>query len=107
MSATVSSSIISITRLIMNFSAGFAKTYGGANDKILMMPGPTWYAGGGSTSFLASLGIPAGEITAALPLRWNKDPLTTGQVGGGPSTRQEPLADRSGGRLQGRHEVAT
>ena len=47
-----------------------------------MMPGPTWYAAGGI--FAASLGIPAGEITDALPLRWNKDPLTTGQVGGGP-----------------------
>jgi ABC-type glycerol-3-phosphate transport system substrate-binding protein len=68
------------------FSANFAKKYGGDNDKILLMPGPTWYAGGGSTSVLASgtLGIPAGEMTAALPLRWNKDPLTTGQVGGGP-----------------------
>jgi ABC-type glycerol-3-phosphate transport system substrate-binding protein len=68
------------------FAADFAKKYGGANDKILMMPGPTWYAGGGSTSVLASgtLGIPAGEMMAALPLRWNKDPLTTGQVGGGP-----------------------
>jgi ABC-type glycerol-3-phosphate transport system substrate-binding protein len=65
------------------FTADFAKTYGAA-DKILMMPGPTWYAAGGKTSFLASLGIPAGEITDALPLRWNKDPLTTGQVGGGP-----------------------
>ena len=51
-----------------------------------MMPGPTWYAGGGSTSVLGSgtLGVPAGEMMAALPLRWNKDPLTTGQVGGGP-----------------------
>ena len=68
------------------FAADFAKKYGGANDKILMMPGPTWYAGGGSTSVLGSgtLGIPAGEMTAVLPLRWNKDPLTTGQVGGGP-----------------------
>jgi ABC-type glycerol-3-phosphate transport system substrate-binding protein len=68
------------------FAADFAKTYGGANDKILMMPGPTWYAGGGATSVLGkgTLGIPAGEMTAVLPLRWNKDPLTTGQVGGGP-----------------------
>jgi ABC-type glycerol-3-phosphate transport system substrate-binding protein len=65
------------------FTADFAKNYG-ATDKILMMPGPTWYAAGGKNSFLASLGIPAGEITDALPLRWNKDPLTTGQVGGGP-----------------------
>jgi ABC-type glycerol-3-phosphate transport system substrate-binding protein len=68
------------------FGADFPKKYGGANDKILMMPGPTWYAGGNATSVLGSgtLGIPAGEMAAALPLRWNKDPLTTGQVGGGP-----------------------
>ena len=67
------------------FAADFAKKYGGANDKILLMPGPTGTRGS-STSVLGSgtLGIPAGEMTAALPLRWNKDPLTTGQVGGGP-----------------------
>ena len=40
----------------------------------------------GTTSVLATgtLGIPAGEMTAALPLRWNREPLSTGQVGGGP-----------------------
>jgi ABC-type glycerol-3-phosphate transport system substrate-binding protein len=63
------------------FSANFAKKYGGANDKILLMPGPTWY---GKDINSGTLQIPAGEITTALPLRWNKDPLTTGQVGGGP-----------------------
>jgi ABC-type glycerol-3-phosphate transport system substrate-binding protein len=63
------------------FAADFAKRYGGANDKILLMPGPTWYAKDINSGVL---NIPAGEITAALPLRWKKEPLTTGQVGGGP-----------------------
>ena len=63
------------------FAADFAKKYGGANDKILLMPGPAWY---GKDINSQTLQIPAGEITTALPLRWNKDPLTTGQVGGGP-----------------------
>jgi ABC-type glycerol-3-phosphate transport system substrate-binding protein len=63
------------------FSPDFAKAYGGADDKVLLMPGPTWYAQG---VFEPTLKIPAGEITAALPLRWGSEPLTTGQVGGGP-----------------------
>ena len=63
------------------FSPDFANAYGGASDKILLMPGPTWYAQG---VFEPTLKIPAGEMTAALPLRWRSEPLTTGQVGGGP-----------------------
>ena len=63
------------------FTPDFAKKYGGANDKILLMPGPTWYA---KDIFGGTLKIPAGEMTAAMPLRWNSEPLTTGQVGGGP-----------------------
>jgi ABC-type glycerol-3-phosphate transport system substrate-binding protein len=63
------------------FSPDFAKAYGGADDKVLLMPGPTWYAQG---VFEPTLKIPAGEMTAALPLRWGREPLTTGQVGGGP-----------------------
>ena len=46
-----------------------------------MMPGPTWYA---KDIFSGTLQIPAGEMTAAMPLRWNNEPITTGQVGGGP-----------------------
>ena len=45
------------------------------------MPGPTWYA---KDIFGGTLKIPAGEMTAAMPLRWNSEPPTTGQVGGGP-----------------------
>jgi ABC-type glycerol-3-phosphate transport system substrate-binding protein len=63
------------------FTADFATKYGGDNDKILLMPGPTWYA---KDIFGGTLHVPAGEMTAALPLQWNNEPLVTGQVGGGP-----------------------
>jgi hypothetical protein len=64
------------------FSPDFAKKYGGANDKVLLMPGPSWYA---TSLFRDTLHIPAGQITAATPLQWeNQTPITTGQVGGGP-----------------------
>ena len=63
------------------FTPDFAKKYGGADDKVLMMPGPSWYA---TSLFKDTLHIPAGQITAAAPLQWNSDPVTTGQVGGGP-----------------------
>jgi ABC-type glycerol-3-phosphate transport system substrate-binding protein len=63
------------------FTADFATKYGGDNDKILLMPGPVWYA---KDIFSGTLHVPAGEMTAALPLRWNNEPLVTGQVGGGP-----------------------
>jgi ABC-type glycerol-3-phosphate transport system substrate-binding protein len=64
------------------FTPDFAKQYGGASDKVLMMPGPTWYA---QAVFDQALHIPAGEITAANPLQWaDETPVTTGQVGGGP-----------------------
>jgi ABC-type glycerol-3-phosphate transport system substrate-binding protein len=63
------------------FGADFATKYGGDTDKILLMPGPVWYA---KDIFSGTLHVPAGEMTAALPLRWNNEPLVTGQVGGGP-----------------------
>jgi ABC-type glycerol-3-phosphate transport system substrate-binding protein len=64
------------------FTPDFAKKYGGANNKVLMMPGPSWYA---QAVFQATLHLPAGQITAAMPLQWeNETPITTGQVGGGP-----------------------
>jgi hypothetical protein len=64
------------------FTPDFAKKYGGANDKVLMMPGPSWYA---LSLFQQTLHIPAGQMTAAMPLQWgNETPITTGQVGGGP-----------------------
>ena len=64
------------------FTPDFAKKYGGAADKVLMMPGPSWYS---TSLFRDTLHIPAGQITAAPPLQWeNQTPITTGQVGGGP-----------------------
>jgi ABC-type glycerol-3-phosphate transport system substrate-binding protein len=63
------------------FTADFATKWGGDNDKILLMPGPVWYA---KDIFSGTLHVPAGELTAALPLRWNNEPVVTGQVGGGP-----------------------
>jgi ABC-type glycerol-3-phosphate transport system substrate-binding protein len=63
------------------FTPDFAKKYGGAKDKVLLMPGPAWY----SSQFDQTLHMPAGEITAAPALQWGTDtPVTTGQVGGGP-----------------------
>ena len=64
------------------FTPDFAKKYGGEDDKVLLMPGPSWYA---TSLFQDTLHIPAGQITAAAPLQWeNQTPITTGQVGGGP-----------------------
>jgi hypothetical protein len=40
------------------FTPDFAKKYGGANDKVLMMPGPSWFA---TALFQHTLHIPAGR----------------------------------------------
>jgi len=64
------------------FTPDFAKKYGGANDKVLLMQGPAWY---GQAVFDQTLHVPAGQITASNALQWNAEtPVTTGQVGGGP-----------------------
>jgi ABC-type glycerol-3-phosphate transport system substrate-binding protein len=63
------------------FSPDFAKQYGGSADKVLMMPGPTWYA---YAVFRDTLKLPAGEWATSTPLQWGSGPVTTGQVGGGP-----------------------
>jgi len=64
------------------FTPDFAAKYGGAADKVLMMTGPAWYA---HSVFDQTLHIPAGQITAAMPLRWGSaSTITTGQIGGGP-----------------------
>ena len=55
------------------FTPDFAKKYGGADDKVLLMPGPAWYS---QALFDQTLHIPAGEITAAAPLQWEGE--TTG-----------------------------
>jgi len=63
------------------FDSDFPTTWG-KTDKVLMLPGATWYA----LSILQSTcQIPAGQMTAADPLAWgNNKKATTGQVGGGP-----------------------
>jgi ABC-type glycerol-3-phosphate transport system substrate-binding protein len=64
------------------FTPDFAKQYGGDDDKVLLMPGPSWFA---QALFNDTLHVPAGEMTAAAPLQWaGETPVTTGQVGGGP-----------------------
>ena len=64
------------------FTPAFAQKYGGDDPKVLMMPGPTWYA---KDVFSGTLKIPAGHMAAAMPLQWNgESPITTGQIGGGP-----------------------
>jgi ABC-type glycerol-3-phosphate transport system substrate-binding protein len=64
------------------FTPDFAQKYGGANDKVLLMPGPAWYA---QALFDQTLHIPAGQMTAAGALKWESEtPVVTGQVGGGP-----------------------
>ena len=48
------------------FTPAFAQEYGGADPKVLMMPGPTWYA---KDVFSGTLKIPAGHMAAAMPLQ--------------------------------------
>ena len=64
------------------FTADFAKKYGGANDKILMMPGPTWYAQG-HLQRRRCTSRPA-RSRRRCRCAGTSEPLTTGQVGGGP-----------------------
>ncbi len=64
------------------FTPDFAKRYGGKDDKVLLMPGPAWYA---TALFKDTLHIPAKEMTTSSALQWEAEsPVTTGQVGGGP-----------------------
>ena len=60
------------------FGQSFAKDHG---DKVLMAVGPSWY---GQYLFNAAFKAPAGQITAAAPLKWQGESQTyTGNVGGG------------------------
>jgi ABC-type glycerol-3-phosphate transport system substrate-binding protein len=61
------------------FTPEFLKQYSG---KVLMMPGPSWYAGAIFDN-KASLNVPAGQIGIAAPLAWGSDAAVTGDVGGG------------------------
>jgi ABC-type glycerol-3-phosphate transport system substrate-binding protein len=62
------------------FTPEFVKKYSG---KVLMMPGPAWYAGAIFNN-PQSLNVPAGQLGVAAPLPWKgDDKAVTGNVGGG------------------------
>ena len=78
------------------FTPDFAKKYGGANDKVLMMPGPSWY------SHVAVRRRPCTSRPGRSPPRrrcsgTNETPVTTGQVGGGPWIISRHSKNLSGG----------
>ena len=60
------------------FGPEFVKDQG---DKVLMLPGPSWYGG---AVFQGTIKTPKGEIAVAPALHWaDQDPPSTGNVGGG------------------------
>ncbi|GHF00625.1 ABC transporter substrate-binding protein [Streptomyces spiralis] len=62
------------------FTPEFLKKYSG---KVLMMPGPAWYAGAIFNN-PQSLNVPAGQLGVAAPLPWKGESgPVTGNVGGG------------------------
>jgi ABC-type glycerol-3-phosphate transport system substrate-binding protein len=61
------------------FSPDFVKQYSG---KVLLMPGPSWYAGAIFNNE-QSLNVPAGQLGVAAPLAWDGDSAVAGNVGGG------------------------
>jgi multiple sugar transport system substrate-binding protein len=61
------------------FTPEFIKQYSG---KVLMMPGPSWYAGAIFAN-KDSLNVPAGQLGVAAPLAWQGESAVTGDVGGG------------------------
>jgi ABC-type glycerol-3-phosphate transport system substrate-binding protein len=61
------------------FTPDFVKKYSG---KVLMMPGPAWFAGAVFNS-KTGLNVPAGQLGVAAPLPWGNSQPVTGDVGGG------------------------
>jgi ABC-type glycerol-3-phosphate transport system substrate-binding protein len=61
------------------FTPEFVKKYGG---KVLMTPGPAWYAGAIFNN-PQSLNLPKGQLGVAAPPAWGTDTPVTGNVGGG------------------------
>ncbi|MET8144290.1 extracellular solute-binding protein [Sphaerisporangium sp. NPDC005288] len=61
------------------FTPEFVKKYA---DKVLMMPGPAWYAGAIFNN-PQSLNVPKGQLGVAAPLAWKGEEAVTGNVGGG------------------------
>ena len=61
------------------FSPDFVKKYAG---KVLLMPGPSWFAGAIFDN-AQSLNVPKGQLGVAAPLAWQGDSAVAGNVGGG------------------------
>jgi ABC-type glycerol-3-phosphate transport system substrate-binding protein len=61
------------------FTPQFVKKYSG---KVLMTPGPAWYAGAIFNNPQA-LNVPKGQLGVAPPPAWGADTAVTGNVGGG------------------------
>ncbi len=61
------------------FTPEFVKQY---SDKVLVMPGPAWYAGAIFNN-PESLNVPKGQLGVGAPLPWQGDTAVTGNVGGG------------------------
>ena len=61
------------------FTPEFVKKYTG---RVLMMPGPAWYAGAIFNN-PQSLNTPRGQLGVATPLPWQGEQPVTGDVGGG------------------------
>ncbi|GID30317.1 carbohydrate ABC transporter substrate-binding protein (CUT1 family) [Paractinoplanes brasiliensis] len=61
------------------FTPEFVKKYSG---KVLVMPGPAWYAGAIFNN-PQSLNVGKGELGVAAPPAWQGEPAVTGNVGGG------------------------
>jgi ABC-type glycerol-3-phosphate transport system substrate-binding protein len=61
------------------FTPEFVKKYAG---KVLVMPGPAWYAGAIFNN-PQSLNVPKGQLGVAAPPAWQGEDAVTGNVGGG------------------------
>jgi ABC-type glycerol-3-phosphate transport system substrate-binding protein len=61
------------------FTPEFVQKYAG---KVLMAPGPAWYAGAIFNN-PQSLNVPKGQLGVAAPLPWQGEEAVTGNVGGG------------------------
>jgi multiple sugar transport system substrate-binding protein len=61
------------------FTPEFVQKY---SNKVLLMPGPVWYAGAIFNN-PQSLNVPKGQLGVVAPLAWKGDSAVTGNVGGG------------------------
>jgi len=68
-----------VTPNISVFTPEFVKKY---SDKVLLMPGPAWYAGAIFNN-PQSLNVPKGQLGVAAPPAWQGESAVTGNVGGG------------------------